>query len=159
VDQFDADERRRLAEALEAAEIEARRARFEVEIAERNLQALRRLAGLPVAPAAAPVAPLAAPQSAAPVAPLPSLVAPLAAPADAATWLRAALAEGPLEARALRLRAEAAGLAWRSVQRAAQRIGVAVERSGFGATSSTAWWLAAAGATVADDTDTEARRP
>ncbi|MDI3260283.1 MAG: AAA family ATPase [Sinobacteraceae bacterium] len=61
---------------------------------------------------------------------------------EIADWLRRLLAGGPRWSRDVRELAEQAGYPWRSVQRAAAEIGVAVERGGFGHTSHTCWRLA-----------------
>jgi len=57
----------------------------------------------------------------------------------AAAWLAAALATGPLPAAKLKREAAAAGLAWRTLQRAAARHSVQQPRTGF--PSATTWSL------------------
>ena len=60
---------------------------------------------------------------------------------EAADWLREVLKVGPLNARDVEKLARDAGLAWRTVQRAKARAGVAVHRSGFGRGAVYVWSL------------------
>jgi hypothetical protein len=61
---------------------------------------------------------------------------------DAADWLREVLTDhGATDARTMRRLADESGCAWRTVQRAAQRIGVTFSRQGFGRDCRTVWTL------------------
>lgn len=59
---------------------------------------------------------------------------------DAAEWIREALADGPVSVRDVKQQGDAAGFAWRTLQRAMQRAGVESRRGGFGQPA--AWRLA-----------------
>ncbi len=61
---------------------------------------------------------------------------------DAAAWLQDALIDGPKQAHEVRKLGDEAGFPWRTLQRAARRIGVNVRRAGFGKGST--WSLEAA---------------
>jgi len=63
---------------------------------------------------------------------------------DAAEWLRITLESGPLASREIRIAADEAGHAWRTVQRAMKRLGVTTERHGFGKDTKTIWSLSVA---------------
>lgn len=60
---------------------------------------------------------------------------------DAETFLRELLADGPVTAKQVRAEAEDAGLAWRTVRRAKDRLGLKVKREGFGPGSTLHWAL------------------
>lgn len=58
---------------------------------------------------------------------------------EAAEWLAELLADGPMPAKEVRAAADAAGLAWRTVQRARKSAGITTTRTGFGAGSKYEW--------------------
>jgi len=66
---------------------------------------------------------------------------PPAARAAAVEFLRCALAEGPVAVDALKVQTRAAGLAWRTVQRAKTQLDVQARRRGFGAGGEWEWFL------------------
>jgi hypothetical protein len=62
-------------------------------------------------------------------------------PPAAQDWLEELLARGPLSAGCVKTEASAAGFAWRTVQRARERLGVRTARAGFGAAGEWVWSL------------------
>lgn len=67
-------------------------------------------------------------------------------PGDAAAWLRELLASEAVASIEVKRQADAAGYAWRTVQRAMRRAGVDSRRTGFG--KGTEWFIAPGRATV-----------
>jgi group II intron reverse transcriptase/maturase len=60
---------------------------------------------------------------------------------EAAKWLEQLLCDEPMRSREVRREADAAGLAWRTVERAKRRLGVSVRRVGFGSAGAWEWVL------------------
>jgi hypothetical protein len=60
---------------------------------------------------------------------------------EAEAWLRDLLAAGPMRSREIHAAARAAGLAWRTLERAKHRLGVQADRVGYGATGQWYWRL------------------
>jgi hypothetical protein len=60
---------------------------------------------------------------------------------EAARWLKELLCDGPIKSREVRREAEAAGLAWRTVERSRRSLGVRVRRVGFGEAGAWEWTL------------------
>jgi hypothetical protein len=116
-----------LLSAIAVTQAEVERMRRELEVVEQRLRVLRRAAGLPVAPT---------PAAETPPAPMARLRAD-----DASDWLLAALSGGPMPAAQVRQRGAAVGLAWRSLQRAGRRLGVATQRHNFGPGHFSTWTL------------------
>jgi len=60
---------------------------------------------------------------------------------EAKRWLREMLGDGPVAVKEVRREAEAAGLAWRTIERAKAELRVVAERKGFGASGGGQWAL------------------
>jgi hypothetical protein len=68
--------------------------------------------------------------------------------ADAEEFLRDALADGPIAVKDIQTEAKAAGHSWATVRRAKDRLGVIVERDGFGSEGKWLWRLPAPPTTI-----------
>jgi hypothetical protein len=60
---------------------------------------------------------------------------------DAEAWLRTLLEGGPQPTEEIKRQCKAAGLQWRTVERAKAKIGAVAKRSGFGAAGVWSWKL------------------
>jgi putative DNA primase/helicase len=60
---------------------------------------------------------------------------------EVADWLQDLLSLGRMKSHEVRTKATRAGIAWRTVQRAAKKVGVAMKREGFGPDMVSFWWL------------------
>jgi putative DNA primase/helicase len=58
---------------------------------------------------------------------------------EAAEWLRTVLVDGPMSAADVRSQAQAAGLAWATVRRAKERLGIVPQRLSEGAAGAGRW--------------------